>query len=429
MYTAAVKRLHMPRRRTQRRPKASRRKWPRSARSRAKHKTRHKRKNAVVRRNTRRKQQHGGRRRPSKSKTKTNLSRKVLKGKGNAQQPTTNPRSTSRSNSKSNAKPKKKKRSIPVVQKSLKEQFERYKNSPKPKDRDGLERSICFAQRKPHESTGSCYDDDQLRKLRDSWNKFVKNKNKDPSLVIQTDSPQEIRAQLAERAKDKCAHEFCWLCQEFGEDTGLVFQDIFAPLMPKSWEKDITTWLSSPEIRDVMRQHEIDDPSFRFFGPSPIDFAKVQSNGECVVPELCKLDLRTEYRQHKKTKFGIIFNTDPSTKGGQHWFCMYIEIKDDGNKVHIEYYDSANGIKQKEIKQFEEFIRKQFDAKTTEIQNVSNTEADQEGTSECGMFSMLYILGSKCGLELGLVDELASEGRWGLFNIGGFHPPVEPPDV
>ena len=39
-------------------------------------------------------------------------------------------------------------------------------------------------------------------------------------------------------------------------------------------------------------------------------------------------------------------------------------------------------------------------------------------SSECGMFSMLYILCSKCGLELGLGDELASEGRWGLFNIG-----------
>ena len=28
----------------------------------------------------------------------------------------------------------------------------------------------------------------------------------------------------------------------------------------------------------------------------------------------------------KQTKIGIVFNTDPSTKGGQHWISLYVDV-------------------------------------------------------------------------------------------------------
>ena len=47
-----------------------------------------------------------------------------------------------------------------------------------------------------------------------------------------------------------------------------------------------------------------------FLGPSPIDYDKPLSYGECVWEDLCKFSL-INYIKKGKTKIGIVFNTDP----------------------------------------------------------------------------------------------------------------------
>ena len=45
----------------------------------------------------------------------------------------------------------------------------------------------------------------------------------------------------------------------------------------------------------IMKQYEKEYPSFRFIGPSPIDYDAHEYNGECVWEELCKFNL---YKTH-----------------------------------------------------------------------------------------------------------------------------------
>lgn len=103
-------------------------------------------------------------------------------------------------------------------------------------------------------------------------------------------------------------------------------EDSFAPVSPPEWKKNPHEWLSSIDINDVMKQYEKAYNSFDFIGPSPIDFDTRKMYGECVWDELCNFNLKEQIK-NGKTKIGIIFNTDPHNKSGQHWISMFINIK------------------------------------------------------------------------------------------------------
>jgi hypothetical protein len=52
-----------------------------------------------------------------------------------------------------------------------------------------------------------------------------------------------------------------------------------------------TEWLNTIDIRDVMNQYEIRYKDFEFIGPVPIDFDTVLGFGQCVINELCKINI------------------------------------------------------------------------------------------------------------------------------------------
>ena len=75
-----------------------------------------------------------------------------------------------------------------------------------------------------------------------------------------------------------------------------------------------------------MKQYEKTYKCFDFIGPSPIDYDKHVSYGECVWEELCEFSLNKQIKEGK-TKIGIIFNLDPHHKPGSHWVAMFINTK------------------------------------------------------------------------------------------------------
>jgi hypothetical protein len=243
----------------------------------------------------------------------------------------------------------------------------------------------CSPKPKGELNDFSCYTNKNLIQLRDKWNA------RHPDVKINTNAPKEIHKKLTEYLKNICNNEACWLKQK--NDFGLLendFSDSFAPESPPEWNKNPNEWLSSVDIMKVMKQYEKAYPCFDFIGPSPIDFDTRKLYGECVWEELCNFNLEKMIKKGK-TKIGIIFNTDPHNKPGQHWISMFINIK----KKKILFFDSTGEKPPNEIMSLVNRIKEQG----VSLKNKINFKFDsnegiehQYGNTECGIYSIFFII-------------------------------------
>jgi Ulp1 protease family, C-terminal catalytic domain len=248
-----------------------------------------------------------------------------------------------------------------------------------------LKRLNCSPKPKEELNGFSCYTNKSLTKLRDLWNA------RHPDVKITTNSPKEIHHELAEKLKGVCNQESCWLKQktEFGPVSSEL-SDSFAPESPSEWKKNPNEWLSSIDIMNVMKQYEKAYKCFDFIGPTPIDFDTRKLYGECVWDELCNFSIEDQIKKGK-TKIGIIFNTDPHNKPGQHWISMFINIK----KKKIFFFDSTGDKPMPEIIKLVDRIKEQglnMNPKLV-IKFDSNEGVEhQYGNTECGIYSLFFIV-------------------------------------
>ena len=248
-----------------------------------------------------------------------------------------------------------------------------------------LNKLNCSPKDKKEIKNYTCYTDKSLFKLRDKWNL------RHPDVKILTNEPKEIHKLLANYLSNICNKESCWLKQkdEFGQ-LDEDFKDSFAPESPYEWKKNPNEWLSSVDIINVMKQYENAYKCFDFIGPSPIDFDKKKVYGECVWEELCNFNLKQQIK-HGKTKVGIIFNTDPHNKPGEHWISMFINIK----KGKIFFFDSVGRKAPDEIMKFVERIKtqgKQLNPKINFTYDENHPVEHQYGNTECGIYSIFFIV-------------------------------------
>lgn len=259
------------------------------------------------------------------------------------------------------------------------------KHGPKNVKNVTLKKLKCSPKDKNEANDYTCYTDNTLHMLRDNWNKHNKGTQ------IHTNNTREIHKQLKEKMANVCDKESCWLKQKdkLGNVKGEITNS-FAPEQPKEWKRNPNEWLSSDEITDVMKQYEKAYKCFKFIGPTPIDFDKRKLYGECVWDELCNLDLN-EMKKRGKFKIGIIFNTDPHDKGGQHWISMFINIK----TGLIFFYDSTGDHEQPEITKLVKRLIKQGSEMKPPIHfkyDTNNGIQHQKGNTECGMYSLYFIV-------------------------------------
>ena len=164
----------------------------------------------------------------------------------------------------------------------------------------------------------------------------------------------------------------------------------FAPESPPEWKKNPNEWLSSIDIMSVMKQYEKAYKCFDFIGPTPIDFDTRKLYGECVWDELCNLSIEEQIK-NGKTKFGIIFNTDPHNKPGQHWISMFINIK----KKKIFFFDSTGDKPASQIIALVERIKEQginLNPKINFKFDSNEGVEHQYGNTECGIYSLYFIV-------------------------------------
>jgi len=231
----------------------------------------------------------------------------------------------------------------------------------------------------------SCYTDKSLFKLRDLWNA------RHPDEIISSNDPKDIHARLSGYMSAMCNKESCWIKQtkHFGE-VSHEFIDSFAPESPDKWKLNPNEWLSSVDIMKVMKQYEKAYKCFDFIGPSPIDFDTKLVDGECVWEELCNFQVSDQIKKGKN-KIGIIFNTDPHNKGGQHWFSMFINIK----TKKIFFFDSVGDKPAPEIQVLVDRIIKQGEKMNPPIHFTFDSNEGVEhqyGDTECGIYSLFFIV-------------------------------------
>jgi len=248
-----------------------------------------------------------------------------------------------------------------------------------------LKKINCSPKDKNEINDFSCYTDKSLYKLRDLWNA------RHPDSKIETNDPKEIHRKISTYLSDVCNNESCWLKQRgaFGKVSSDMAES-FAPEWPQEWKKNPNEWLSSIDIIKVMKQYEKAYKCFEFMGPSPIDFDTKTLYGECVWEELCNFNLE-KLLKNGKNKIGIIFNTDPHDKPGQHWMSMFINVK----KRKIFFFDSVGDKIPPEVMKLVERIQAQGLKMNPRIKfkfDQNYPVEHQYGNTECGIYSIFFII-------------------------------------
>lgn len=231
----------------------------------------------------------------------------------------------------------------------------------------------------------TCYTSKGLHKIKNIWNM------KHPDRKIVSNEPRNIWRSLHYVLNKSCNKETCWLRHKaIKEDIDLETKEYtFAPEAPKEWKENPTEWLTSIDILEVMKQYEKTYSCFEFIGPSPIDYDKHIAYGECVWEELCEFSLEEQIKENKP-KIGIIFNLDPHNKPGSHWVAMFIDTK----RGEIYYLDSYGEKIPRQIKKFANKVKKQSlkIGKKKEYKLLENKRRHQFSESECGMYSLYFII-------------------------------------
>jgi len=309
-------------------------------------------------------------------------------------------------------------------------------------------------------NTSTCYTPEILIQIKDAY-----NKSHSPKEYIPWSNPNEIWNTLKSRLVN-CEKEDCWLATL--KDSALsthIKEVIFAPEHPPEWIKNPNEWLTDVDILNVMKQYQTTYSQFKFIGPSPIDFdTKVKrdelpwakkgpsDDNVCVWEELCHLSLK-KLIAAGKTQLGMIFNLDRYDEPGSHWVSLYlslgehspiVKIGGNGNmniawpkvndssggkkqkpRTHrptpfIFYFDSTGASAPKEIKTLIERIQlqgKQLSSPINIISYNNNGQDHQKSNTECGMYSLFFIITMLTGKlnENGTEKTLDFNGKIKLF--------------
>ena len=203
----------------------------------------------------------------------------------------------------------------------------------------------------------------------------------------------EIKKILSKNSN--CKTENCWtglnIMNHIPPKKLKVIKGSFRPTQPKEWKTKPRTWLNTTNIDDVMEQYEKKYPSFKYIGATPIDFDLEQGN-TCMVSELCNFDIG-KIKKEKKKSVGMVFNTDPHNRPGEHWFSMYIDLigKNRKGKPTIYFFDSAINKLSMVPKQILEFIEEIQKENNYRFDFLYNDIQHQYEDTECGIYCLHFL--------------------------------------
>lgn len=243
----------------------------------------------------------------------------------------------------------------------------------------------------------SCFDKKTLLRIASSWNRFHNN-----DAILQPDkmTHRDLWNAINQKFKPYCgkSDEICWI-EQLNLSNDEIVKESVKPEMPKEWKQNPHTWLTNFNIEAVIEQYEKVNPNFEFLGVYPVDFRSKNyfNNDKCLYQETCNIDM--EYKMEKGIRYiGMIINLDKHNEPGSHWVALFICIDPKQSCFGAYYYDSYSGEAPIEVQQFMLDLQKQGNAYARshhikrEFKVQYNTIRHQYGHSECGMFSMVYLI-------------------------------------
>lgn len=201
---------------------------------------------------------------------------------------------------------------------------------------------------------------------------------------------------LRDRFAPYCAeNEACWLDNvDLGRQLKSISPTAYNilnhfTLKPKG-TKQKNGWLSTTEIDYVMHQYaEVlgKTKDFVYIGCFPSDYYEL-SPQKFPAKELDSF-----------ARAAIVFNLDESHQKGSHWVAMYFDVDEITGTRIVEYFDPTGDPPNENLVRFlsHPYFR---DAIV-----VVSKKRHQRGKSECGVYSLFYILERICGTSMNEINE------------------------
>jgi hypothetical protein len=227
----------------------------------------------------------------------------------------------------------------------------------------------------------SCISLDMLIKMAHVFNKD--NSNVIQLFKINEICPKKYKKYLVNIFINKYGNDHReWIKQDFikyldKDDKEELENNTFRPVGPEGKFE----WLSTLDINYVLCQYENKYKGFKFLGAVPIDFNDLDYYP---FKKMTFADLQSQNIH----KIGIIFNFDKHYQGGSHWVSLYSDL----SQGHIYYSDSYGTPPKKEIQAFMDRIKNYLSLKNISIDMRYNKTVHQQGNSECGVYSINFIL-------------------------------------
>jgi hypothetical protein len=248
-------------------------------------------------------------------------------------------------------------------------------------------------------TNGSCIDLPILVEMANAYNKVNDNQIK-LHQRLETLNPKKYKKYLLKEIKDRydnvCDTQLCWTQQDFINKMNKMMKDellkyTFRPEGPKGKFE----WLNTTHLNEVMEQYEKKYKDFKFLGAVPMDFDKLPALG------IKELDLKKIYESGIK-KLGIIFNLDEHWQSGSHWVAGFADLER-GKSFFYDSYGVAPDRRARELlRRFAKFSENEFNIRADSQHNKTR---HQYGNSECGMYSLNFILELLDGKEF---DEICN---------------------
>jgi hypothetical protein len=165
-----------------------------------------------------------------------------------------------------------------------------------------------------------------------------------------------------------------YMKKEFKE---ILENNIFRPEGPKKQFQ----WMSSLDMNAVLGQYENLYSNFQYLGSVPIDFDMIDFYGIRNINYDEKI-------KNGKSRFGMIINNQRHDQGGQHWFSLYFDLK----TGDIFFVDSVGDGPMQNVLNYVEKLKQYLKSKNIEPNFKINKTKHQKKNSECGIYSMYFIL-------------------------------------
>lgn len=230
---------------------------------------------------------------------------------------------------------------------------------------------------------GSCFSLSELLEMTIAYNKIHENKIVIDKKLSKNEIKKSILQQFNSIFKNKCNDQQCWTKQPFIKELNeniknKIKYNTFRPEGPQGKFE----WLNTINIEKVMEQYENKYNNFKFLGAVPIDFDDLPSLG------LKDLNLK-KLEKSGKNIIGVVFNLDEHYKSGSHWVGMFGNL----NNGQLYYFDSYGSKPDNRIINFMKRIGKYCRKKGIRKLDVNyNSKRYQYGNSECGVYSINFIL-------------------------------------